>query len=286
MDLITHISDMKNQSTFWKKSDLKIGFVPTMGALHEGHLSLVEIAKQNSHKVVMSIFVNPTQFGPNEDLDSYPRQLEKDLEMAKEVGVDLVFNPTVEEMYPKNSPTLVDVGKISETLCGASRPGHFRGVATVVLKLFNIVQPNVAIFGNKDFQQLQVIRQMTRDFDLNIEIMGAPTVRESDGLAMSSRNKYLSVEERQAATILNKALRMAQKMVMDGENESSVILKRVRDMIEGEKVSEIEYASICNPETLKDVDVVRERTLLALAVNIGSTRLIDNSILETNEKTT
>ena len=256
-----------------------IGLVPTMGCFHEGHLSLMRRAREENGFVVVSLFVNPTQFGPSEDFREYPRDLDCDARLAEEVGVDLIFNPSVEEMYPEGYQTCVEVGKLSEGLCGASRPGHFRGVATVVLKLFNIVQPDRAYFGRKDYQQLKVIERMVRDLNLPVEIVGMPIVREPDGLAMSSRNAYLSPEEREAALALSKSLSYAQGLLGKGIVSGEELRRRVEEFIQRETLARIDYVAVVDPETLDRLAEVKDEAVLALAVRIGGTRLIDNALL-------
>lgn len=255
------------------------GFVPTMGYLHEGHLSLVRRARAENDHVAVSIFVNPTQFGPHEDYNRYPRDLERDLRLLEPLGVDLVFAPSVEEMYPPGFQTWVIVEEVSRPLEGASRPGHFRGVATVVTKLFNIIQPDRAYFGQKDAQQTVVIRRMVQDLNIPVEIVVCPTVREPDGLAMSSRNTYLSPEERQAATVLFRALQAAKARYEAGEREAERLREAMREVIGAEPLARLDYVSVADPETLQELSRVEERALLSLAVYIGQTRLIDNILL-------
>jgi pantoate--beta-alanine ligase len=255
------------------------GFVPTMGALHEGHLSLVQAARRENDTVFVSIFVNPTQFGPNEDLSAYPRDMDRDLSLLRVEGVDYVFTPSVEEIYPAGFETSVCVGSVAEPLEGAHRPGHFRGVATVVLKLLNIVQPNRAYFGRKDAQQLAVIRKTVKDLDLAVEIVPGPTIREPDGLALSSRNVYLSPTERGAATVLWQALSLATEIWMRGARDAEQIRSRMRELIEGEELARIDYISVADPETLQELDRIHGPALVSLAVHIGRTRLIDNIVL-------
>ncbi len=257
-----------------------VGFVPTMGYLHEGHLALVRRARSENITVVVSIFVNPSQFGPREDFDAYPRDTERDLSLLEREGVSLVFMPDATEMYPPGFSTWVDVGQVSEGLEGEARTGHFRGVATVVCKLFNIVQPGRAYFGQKDAQQLVVIRKMVSDLDMDLEIVAVPTVREPDGLAMSSRNTYLSKEERQAAVVLWKALCLARGQWSTGERDAAVLRREMISLIEREPFANIDYVSVADPETLQEMDTVGDRALVSLAVRIGKTRLIDNTILE------
>ena len=256
-----------------------VGFVPTMGYLHDGHLELVRRARAENITVVASIFVNPSQFGAQEGFTSYPRDTERDLSMLEEENVRLVFMPTVEEMYPPDFSTWVDVEKITEPLEGESRPGHFRGVATVVAKLFNIVQPDRAYFGQKDAQQLAVICRMVSDLCLNLDIVAVPTVREADGLAMSSRNIFLTAEERKAALVLWKALCLARGHWEKGQRDVTSLRQEMASLIEHEPFANIDYISIADPETLEEVDVIDRPALVSLAVRIGGTRLIDNTIL-------
>ena len=257
-----------------------VGFVPTMGFLHEGHLALVKRARIENSAVIVSIYVNPTQFGPREDFGAYPRELERDLELLRKEGVDIVFVPSDEEMYPPEFSSWVDVEKVTERLEGASRPGHFRGVATIVAKLFNIVQPSRAYFGQKDAQQAVVIKRVVADLNLGIEIVVVPTVRESDGLAMSSRNIYLSPGERQAATILFKALTLARQLRQGGEKDAGKIRRQVTSLIQKEPLAQIDYVSIADAETLEELNLIDRPALASLAVRIVKTRLIDNMPLE------
>jgi len=257
-----------------------VGFVPTMGYLHEGHLALVKQARIENSAVIVSIYVNPTQFGPREDFGAYPRDLNRDLELLRGEGVDIVFVPSDDEMYPPEFSSWVDVEKVTERLEGASRPGHFRGVATVVAKLFNIVKPNRAYFGQKDAQQAAVIKRMVADLNMGIEIVVVPTVRESDGLAMSSRNIYLSPEERQAATILFKALTLARQLRRGGEKDAGKIRRQMTSLIQKEPLAQIDYVSIADAETLEELNLIDHPALASLAVRIGKTRLIDNVSLE------
>lgn len=257
----------------------RTGFVPTMGYLHEGHLSLVRRARQDCDHVIVSIFVNPTQFGPHEDFDRYPRDLKRDLALLEKEGVEVVFTPSVEEMYPPGFHTFVEVGGVTERLEGASRPGHFRGVATVVTKLFNIVQPHCAYFGQKDAQQLVVVRKLVRDLDLPIEIVPVPTVREPDGLAMSSRNVYLSPQERQAARVLFRALSLARDLFAGGERDAERVRQQMLALIAAEPLARIDYVSVADADTLQELDQIDRPALVSLAVDIGSTRLIDNVVL-------
>jgi len=263
-----------------KKRGKRIGFVPTMGALHEGHLSLIRLAKKHSDFVIVSIFVNPTQFGPKEDFKKYPRNLKKDAALCQTAGADLIFSPSPEEIYPKGFSTYVNVENLTQGLCGASRPGHFRGVATVVSKLFNIVQPDAAIFGQKDAQQLAVIRQMTKDLDQPVKIIGAPIVREGDGLAMSSRNAYLTQEERKQAVALNRTLLKAKQMAKSGQLKAdSVKRELIRLLKHDAPLGKIDYVEIVDNATLRPVKVIQKNTLLALGVKFPSARLIDNIVV-------
>jgi pantoate--beta-alanine ligase len=256
-----------------------VGFVPTMGYLHEGHMSLVRQARAENASAVVSIFVNPSQFGPREDFKSYPRNTERDLVMLQKENTDVVFMPLAEEMYPPRFDSRIEVGAIAERLEGTSRPGHFRGVATVVAKLFNIVQPTRAYFGQKDAQQLAVIKKMAADLNMNLEVVAAPTVREPDGLAMSSRNTYLNPEERRAAVVLYQAITLAQQSWSQGEMNAERLRQEMITLIQKEPLADIDYVSIANAETLDELDMVNPPTLLSMAVNIGITRLIDNFVL-------
>jgi len=256
-----------------------VGFVPTMGALHAGHRSLVQAARQRCDIVVLSIFVNPTQFVPNEDFGRYPRTLEQDCQMLEAEGVDVVFTPTSETMYPSGASTFVDVEGVSGRLDGASRPGHFRGVATVVAKLFHIVQPDLSFFGQKDAAQVAVLRKMVRELDFPLELIVCPTVRESDGLAMSSRNRYLSTEERRQALTLSRALQLAEMQVARGEHHASALLQIMRATLQEEPAIRVDYIAVVDPETLLPIDDVGAGALLAVATYIGNTRLIDNVLL-------
>jgi pantoate--beta-alanine ligase len=276
MQIIENTATMQETSRRIRSSGRTIAFVPTMGFLHDGHLELLKQGKQRADVLMLSIFVNPTQFGPAEDYAKYPRDMDGDLKKAKGVGTDIVFTPPVSEMYPEGSQTTVKVKNLPEHLCGLSRPGHFEGVATVVAKLFNIVMPNVALFGQKDFQQLAVIRRMAADLNMDLEIIGIPTVREPDGLAMSSRNKYLNPEERKSALCLKKSIDMALAMIKAGERDPEKIKASARDLISSHPFTDIDYISICDPLILEDIDIIKEKALLALAVRVGKTRLIDN----------
>ncbi len=257
-----------------------VGFVPTMGYLHEGHLALVRWARRENSAVIVSIYVNPAQFGPREDFGAYPRDLDRDLELLQREGTDIVFVPLDEEVYPPGFSSWVDVGKVTEKLEGASRPGHFRGVATIVAKLFNIVQPTRAYFGQKDAQQVVVVKKMVADLNMDLEVVIVPTVRESDGLAMSSRNTYLSPKERQAATILFRALELAQRLRRGGEKDAGEIRRRMAALVQKERLACVDYVSIADAETLEELNLLDRPAVASLAVRIGKTRLIDNMPLE------
>ena len=283
MKLVPTIGEMKALSSSWRKDREAIGFVPTMGYLHEGHLSLVRESVKQCSKTVVSIFVNPTQFGPGEDFERYPRDTERDLGLLEPLGVDAVFIPEVKEFYPEGYQTYVEVTEITNRLCGLSRPGHFRGVTTVCCKLFNIVSPHKAFFGKKDFQQFTVLKRMVDDLAMDLEIVPMPIVREPDGLAMSSRNTYLSPKEREAALCLSKSLKEAQRLFSSGERDANKIREAVKKIIESEPLAEIDYVSVCDPYSFDEVDKVERGTLVALAVKIGPARLIDNTQLGVDE---
>jgi pantoate--beta-alanine ligase len=261
-----------------------VGFVPTMGYLHEGHLELVRLARADNDVVVVSIFVNPTQFGPSEDFAQYPRDMDRDLALLEKEGTDLAFAPGVEEMYPPGSDTWVDVGKVTERLEGAARPGHFRGVATVVAKLFNMVHPHRTYFGQKDAQQVIVIKKMVADLDMNLEVIVVPTVRESDGLAMSSRNTYLNPEERKASLVLWNSLKLAQQLFGEGERNADRIREGMITLIGKEPLAKIGYVSVADSETLEELTNIESSAVVSLAVHIGKTRLIDNVLLGDSEE--
>lgn len=280
MRVIEDIGEMMECAAKSRALDLKVVLVPTMGFLHDGHRKLLRAGKNSGGLVVLSIFVNPAQFGPKEDYASYPRDLPRDLAIAADEGVDVVFVPKAGEMYPEGYSTFVDVGPLGDKLCGASRPGHFRGVATVVLKLFNIVRPVEAVFGKKDYQQLLIIRKMARDLDLSVGITGVDTVREPDGLAMSSRNKYLSPEEREAARCIPEAIRAAKEAFSAGEADSSALAGKMKKIIEKQPRAVVDYIKVCDPLSLEDIDRLETGGLLALAVRIGPARLIDNCVLQ------
>lgn len=270
------INDVRAIINKQKLSGKKIGLVPTMGYLHEGHLSLVRIAREHSDFVAASIFVNPIQFGPNEDFAKYPRDLSRDLKLLEKERCDLVFAPSVEEMYPRELLTKVNVDEITGKLCGAFRSGHFTGVCTVVSKLFNIFTPDIAVFGQKDAQQVAVIKKMVEDLNFPVKIVKAPIVRESDGLAMSSRNVYLNPDERKAALILSKSLNEAKKLLDGGERNASIIIDTVNKVLCSEPMCEVQYVSCVHPDTLLDLDIINDKALVAIACFIGTTRLIDN----------
>jgi len=257
-----------------------VGFVPTMGYLHEGHLVLARRARAENPSLIVSIFVNPTQFSPQEDFSEYPRNSQRDLAVLEKEGTDIVFTPSVAEMYPAQFDSWVETGKVTERLEGASRPGHFRGVTTVVAKLFNIIQPAKAYFGQKDAQQLIVIKKMVVDLNMNLEIITVPTVREPDGLAMSSRNTYLNPDERQAAAALHQALSLAKNLWSQGERDAQHLRQEITELIQKQPLATIDYVSVADPETLDELDTVKLSTLVSLAVRIGKTRLIDNMVLE------
>lgn len=279
IEIIENVNMMQEKAEEIRLSGKKIGLFPTLGFLHEGHLELIRQGRKQSDILVMSLFVNPTQFGPNEDFDKYPRDIEGDINKARENGVDLVFLPSPSEMYPDGFISSVKVDKITGFLCGKSRPGHFDGVTTVVAKLFNIIKPHFAMFGQKDFQQLAVIKRMVKDLNMDVEIVDVPTVREADGLAMSSRNKYLNPEERKSALCIKKSIDMAAKMVEKGELSSEKLKTSIKDLIESYPYTDIDYINVCDPETLEDINTLRDKSLLAMAVKVGKTRLIDNYVI-------
>lgn len=276
METISKINEARNIINKWKRQGLSIGFVPTMGCLHQGHLSLIEQARQENDKVIVSIFVNPLQFGPNEDFSRYPRSLDKDLEGCKNFGADLVFTPSLNELLPEKNLIYVDVDLLGNNLCGSSRPGHFRGVCTIVAKLFNILTPDRSYFGQKDAQQLAIITRMVKDLNFNTKIVPCPIVREADGLAMSSRNVYLTKEERKAATIISKSLTAAKSLLEQGERDSLNIKSFIIDSIKTEPLANIDYVEIVDHESLQYVDNIEKPILIAVAVYFGKTRLIDN----------
>ena len=279
MQIAYTVKEVREQVKAWRKEGLSVGLVPTMGYLHEGHASLIKKAVEDNDRVVTSIFVNPTQFAPTEDLEAYPRDMEKDSKLCETLGVDLIFHPEPEEMYAPDFCTWVDMDVLSKTLCGKSRPIHFRGVCTVVSKLFHIVTPDRAYFGQKDAQQLAIIRRMVRDLNMDIEIVGCPIVREEDGLAKSSRNTYLNEEERKAALILSQSIFLGQKMVQEGETDAAKIKAAMVEKIQSEPLARIDYVEIVDGLSMPPVDTVQSPTLAAIAVYIGKTRLIDNFIV-------
>jgi pantoate--beta-alanine ligase len=276
MDVISKVNAMKEISKEARTKGKKIGFVPTMGFLHEGHLSLIRKAKEISDMTVVSIFVNPAQFGEGEDFSKYPRDLTRDADLAIAEGVDYLFTPSVEEIYPEAYATYVEVKNLSDVMCGKSRPSHFQGVTTVVMKLFHIVLPLFAVFGQKDAQQAIIIKKMLQDLNMDIELVISPTVRHEDGLAMSSRNAYLNEKEREAAAVLYRALKEAEKLIKDGKTDVQAIIGEMEKLIESEPLAKIDYISVTNTENLKSVKKISGSILIALAVFIGSTRLIDN----------
>ena len=277
MQLIKHINEMRSYIKGIEK-EKSIGFVPTMGHLHEGHLSLIKRARQDCDEVVVSIFVNPTQFGAGEDYCRYPRDLSRDIKLCKQEGVDVVFAPSREEMYPDGYSTFVRVeGGLSLTLEGSSRPGHFQGVCTILTKLFNIISPHFSYFGQKDYQQVLVVKRLVRDLNFNTRIVVLPTVREKDGLAVSSRNSYLNKEERCAATVLHQSLEKAKQLIKEGKRDSDLVVSRMKDLIKAEPLAEIDYVAVVDSETLRKVERIAKEVLVAVAVKIGGTRLIDNA---------
>ena len=281
MEVIRAIKEMKEFSSRARRAGKTIAFVPTMGYFHDGHLSLMRGGRKQGDLLVVSLFVNPTQFGPNEDFKNYPRDFERDGKMAEEVGVDVLFVPEAMEMYPPDHQTVVRVEKVTQNLCGKSRPTHFQGVTTVVMMLFEIVMPHVAIFGEKDYQQLVTIQQMAKDLHMSVEVVGMPTVREADGLAMSSRNTNLLPEERKAALSLNRSLQKARELLQKGERNADRIINEVRGILQSEPLVRIDYAQICDAYTLKDVGRIEGDVVVALAAYLGKTRLIDNFVYRT-----
>lgn len=283
MQVVTQIARLKQVVHAAKSNGKTVGLVPTMGYLHEGHLTLMRQARAEQGLVIATLFVNPLQFGPQEDYADYPRDLERDCKLAESTGIDILFAPSVDEMYPAGGGkilTYVDVDKITATLCGASRPGHFRGVATVVSKLFNISEADVAYFGQKDAQQVAVIRRMVEDLNMNVKIVAVPIVRETDGLALSSRNKYLDPSQRQAALVLSRSLAKARELLTAGVCDSAAILSAMRALVDNEPLAEIDYIQIVDTLTLESIDKIGSSALLALAVRFGKTRLIDNMLWE------
>ena len=283
MRLVKTIKEVREIVNEWKKQGLTVGLVPTMGYLHEGHKSLIEKSVSQNDRTVVSVFVNPTQFGPNEDLASYPRDIERDKALVESAGGDLVFNPEPVEMYGTHFTTSVNTTEVSELLCGARRPVHFGGVCLVLTKLFNIVTPNRAYFGQKDAQQLAVVRRFVKDLNFNIEIVPCPIVREADGLAKSSRNTYLNKEERQAAVILSKSLKLGLEAVKNGERSSAKVIDIITKSLETEPLARIDYVEVVDNENIQRTDVIKGEFLVAIAVYIGKTRLIDNFIFKVED---
>lgn len=284
MKIVKKPKEMQTKAEEWRRKGFRIAFVPTMGYFHDGHLSLMREGRKRGDILVVSIFVNPLQFGPSEDYARYPRDLQRDLQLAQQEKVDVVFIPEVEDMYGPNFQTFVEVTELQKTLCGQRRPGHFKGVATVVTKLFNIVKPHVALFGLKDYQQYLIIRKMVEDLNMDIEIIGMPTVREKDGLAASSRNAYLNPEERKAATCLFKALSETKKAFLSGERRANRLLEIAESVIRSEPLARLEYLELCDPDDLHPLEGEVNRGVIAMAVWVGNTRLIDNMILEEDNR--
>ena len=280
MEVLRTLDEMNAWSRKVRENGKTLGLVPTMGYLHDGHLSLARKSINTCDYTVVSIFVNPKQFGPNEDLDTYPRDLEADQSTLKQLGVDALFLPTAEDMYPKGFQTFIHVEEITDKLCGESRRELFRGVTTIVLKLFNIVQPHSAFFGEKDRQQLEVIRKMAEDLNLAVEVVGLPIIREPDGLAMSSRNQYLGKTERETAKSLHEALQQARQLVAQGESSAATIRSRMRNIIEREGRAQVDYISVCDPKRFEELEEIRGKAMIALAVHVGKARLIDNCLIE------
>lgn len=279
MKIATTVNEVREIVKGWRKEGLTVGLVPTMGFLHAGHQSLIAASVANNDRTVVSVFVNPTQFGPNEDLEAYPRDMEHDAALCERTGADLIFHPEPSEMYPDGFVSFVDMNGLTNHLCGLSRPVHFRGVCTVVSKLFNIVQPDRAYFGQKDAQQLAVVKRMVKDLNMPLEIVGCPIVREADGLAMSSRNTYMNEEERKAALILSQSIRLGEQMVKDGERNAAAIKGAMTALIESEPMAEIDYVELVDGLTMESVDVLKGDILCAIAVKINNkVRLIDNFI--------
>ena len=280
MEIVSDPRDMQAVSLAWRRLNRRIALVPTMGFFHDGHLSLMRYGREHGDRLVVSLFVNPAQFGPAEDLNRYPRDLERDEARAREAGVDVLYIPAVADMYPEGYQTYVTVEDLSRPMCGASRPGHFRGVATVVLKLFHQVLPHLAIFGEKDYQQLAVIKRLVADLNVPVEVAGRPIVREADGLALSSRNSYLNPEEHRSALVLFQALTRARDLAASGEAEAEKILSEVTRIIGSTPGTRLDYAVLVDPRTLTNVDIIRGSARLAMAAWVGGTRLIDNMLLE------
>lgn len=277
--VLSTVDETRAQVKEWKKQGLTVGLVPTMGFLHEGHQSLIKKAVEENDKVVVSVFVNPIQFAPNEDLETYPRDLESDKKLCDSTGADLIFHPTPDEMYPGGFSTHIQMDNLTKELCGKTRPNHFGGVCTVVGKLFNIVKPDKAYFGQKDAQQLAIIKRMVRDLNFDLEVVGCPIIREPDGLAKSSRNTYLSADERKAALILSKSIELGKELVASGEKNAQTIIKAMTDKINTEPLARIDYVNVVDALNIEPIDVIKGETLVAIAVYIGKTRLIDNFII-------
>ncbi len=284
MKIVNTIAELREIVKAWKQEGLTVGLVPTMGYLHEGHASLIKRASQENHCVVVSDFVNPIQFGPKEDLASYPRDIDRDAQVCADSGADVIFHPSAEEMYCPDFSTFVDITGPSDELCGKSRPTHFKGVCTVVSKLFLIVAPHRAYFGQKDAQQLAVIKRMVRDLNFDIEIVGCPIIREADGLAKSSRNTYLSSQERQAAAILNKALTAGKQLILNGEKSADKVIAEITNIISREPLAKIDYVQVVSFPDIKIIHEIQGDILTAIAVYIGTTRLIDNFIIENGKE--
>lgn len=278
--LLKKVDEVRSLVEQWRKQGLTVGYVPTMGALHEGHESLIKKAVRENDKVIVSVFVNPTQFGPNEDYDSYPRNIEKDMELCENAGACAVFNPEPSEMYFENKSTVISVSGLTSVLCGAKRPGHFDGVCLVVTKFFNIVKPDRAYFGEKDAQQVAVLKRMVRDLSIDVEIVPCPIIREEDGLAKSSRNTYLNVDERKAAVVLSRSLKIAKQLLDKGERNAAKIKDAIISEINTESLAKIDYVEIVDSENLTDVSTIEKNILIPIAVYIGKTRLIDNFTYE------
>lgn len=280
MIIVETIAEVRKITDSWAKQGLTIGFVPTMGYLHAGHSSLIQRARRENDKVVVSIFVNPIQFGPNEDFERYPRDLEHDRKITEKAGADLVFAPSVAEMFPSPNKAFVDISELGDYLCGAKRPGHFRGVCTIVAKFFNIIRPDRAYFGEKDLQQLMIIERMVRDLSFDIEIVPCPTVRDSDGLALSSRNSYLSEVERRAARVVPESLNLVRKAINGGEKDAAVIKRIISEKIAAEPLAKVDYIEVVDASLLKPIPRIDRPAVVAIAVFIGSTRLIDHLTVE------
>ena len=277
--VVKTVNEVREEVAKWRKKGLTVGLVPTMGFLHAGHQSLIKKSVEENDKTVVSVFVNPTQFGPNEDLEAYPRDMERDKALCDATGADLIFNPEPEEMYPEGFVSFVDMNGLTNHLCGLSRPVHFRGVCTVVTKLFNIVGPDRAYFGQKDAQQLAVIKRMVADLNMPLTIVGCPIVREADGLAMSSRNTYMDVDERAAALILSKSIKLGQELIEGGERDAAVVRRKMRELLESEPMADVEYVETVSNLTMESVDEISGEVLVAIAVRINNkVRLIDNFI--------